>query len=220
MFDVETILERIQDESKSVESRAIVAFLFMTLCRPSEAFALTKHDDIDWHIGRIHFRKAMRRTDVGYAVLSGTKTGTRGERSPIIPTALLELLKQLHEKGSPSPYLFTNKAGLPLNNWRWRAHWQSVVKELELPDGIGAYSLKTLGNSFLLAQGQSPESNRALMGHTTTSTMVTDVYRVVLPQEEARRNLLFSEALRTICGANFPESRRKARRKTDQLGAQ
>jgi integrase len=205
MYDHEMVFAITRDEHLLIEDRALVAFLFMMHCRPSEMFALT-WDDIDLKAGRVQFDKATRLVDKNkYEVTPGSKIKKRGQirddagiRNVKVPADLLKLLRELKQwrkdTGKTSKWVFLTATGLPLQpGIRHRTRWASCAKRTGLPTGKGApsfYALKHLGNSWALANGVTPEAQAEKMGQTT-SRMATRVYRTILTPEKQKQADVF-----------------------------
>lgn len=195
-FNASVVLDAVTNESLPVGPRALVGFIFMTLCRPSEMFAL-EWSDIDLRDGTVRIDKAVRFTPNGYAVDGGTKTGSKGNRTRPLNATLLALLRSLKksqlQSGTFGGRVFLWK-GRPLTKERTRYAWRDAKKILGLPDGPTFYSLKKLGNSLLGARGASPEARAALMGHTTPR-MAMQTYRDVANAEIVNATALFDDVL-------------------------
>jgi len=127
-FDADQILSVINDPAKLADHRALVAFQFVTQCRPSEMFALT-WPDLDLKSGLVKFEKAVRRTDDGFKVTAGTKTAQKGVRQVPLGVNLTQLLRTLKALATADGYgdgrVFTwqgkrDKRPKPLNKDRMR----------------------------------------------------------------------------------------------------
>jgi integrase len=190
LFDVDQILKVINDPSKPVNHRTLVAFQFITQCRPSEMFALTWFD-VDLKNGLVTFAKAVRRTQDGFRVTAGTKTAQKGVRQVPLGGNLTQLLRTLKAvataKGNGDGPVFTwqgkrDKKPKPLNKDRMRYAWRDAKSSLGLPDGPDFYSLKHLGNSYALRNGVAAETQAKRMGHTTPR-MARETYREIADPE-------------------------------------
>lgn len=214
LFNASAVLDAVTNESLPIEARAFVGFIFMTLCRPSEMFAL-EWSDIDLRDGTVRIDKAVRLTPNGYAVDGGTKTGSKGNRTRPLNATLLALLRSLKksqmQSGTFGGRVFLWK-GKPLTKERTRYAWRDAKKALALPDGPTFYSLKKLGNSLLGARGASPEARAALMGHTTPR-MAMQTYRDVANAEILDATSLFDRALSEM--RNLTETEHRKRRLID-----
>lgn len=190
LFDAEQILKVINDPAKPANHRALVAFQFVTQCRPSEMFALT-FPDLDLKNGLVTFEKAVRRTDAGFKVTAGTKTAQKGVRQVPLGANLTQLLRALKAVATANGYgdgpVFTwqgkrDKRAKPLNKDRMRYAWRDAKESLGLPDGPDFYSLKHLGNSHALRHGVAAETQAKKMGHTTPR-MARETYRQIADPE-------------------------------------
>lgn len=180
VWEDELILSVIADETKPLEDRMFVAFLFVTQCRPSEMFALT-WSDIDMRNGSVCFHKVVRKERGGFFVREGTKTGERGARTIPLGEVLCDMLRTVQKarmtSNEASEYVFLYD-GYRLDKNRCRYHFRNVKQSLGLPGGPTLYSLKKSGNSFKARMGIDAETRAKLMGHTSVR-MAQDVYRVV-----------------------------------------
>ena len=211
MFDHEQVFSICRDTSLLIEDRALIAFLFMIQCRPSELFALT-WDDIDLRNGTVSFNKATRLTAKNkYEVTGGSKVQRKGEigedvgiRDIKMPVLLFTLMTELQQfrkdMAKTTKWVFTTVTGLPLApGIRIRRRWAMIVKRTGLPSGKGAptfYTLKHLGNSWALSNGVSPDVQAQKMGQTT-SRMATRIYRTILTPEKQRQADVFDTEMPT-----------------------
>jgi integrase len=211
MFDHEQVFSICRDTSLLIEDRALIAFLFMIQCRPSELFALT-WDDIDLRNGTVSFNKATRLTAKNkYEVTGGSKVQRKGEigedvgiRDIKMPVLLFTLMTELQQfrkdMAKTTKWVFTTVTGLPLApGIRIRRRWAMIVKRTGLPSGKGAptfYTLKHLGNSWALSNGVSPDVQAQKMGQTT-SRMATRIYRTILTPEKQRQADVFDTVMPT-----------------------
>lgn len=188
VYDDETIFRAINDDTLPLEDRALVAFLFIMRCRPSEMFAL-RWSDVDLRLGQVTFSKASRRTKLGYQVQAGTKSGSKSDRTLPLGKTLTEMLKAVQKarmaQGKPSQAVFLSMTGIPLNQNSANRRWQQIQQSLGLPPGVPLYSLKRSGNSFAARQGVGPEVRARTMGHTT-SRMALETYREIADSEVVR----------------------------------
>ena len=69
-----------------------------------------------------------------------------------MPLKLAEMLQRLR-KSSRSEFVFVDLEGRQLHKERFKYMWPKMVKALGLPKGPNFYSLKTLGNSYAMANG-------------------------------------------------------------------
>jgi integrase len=205
VYDHEQVFAICRDGSKLIEDRALIGFLFMMQCRPSELFALT-WDDIDLKNGIVSFNKATRQTAKNkYEVTAGSKAqktgqvsddvGIRDVKMPVLLFSLLRELKKFRsDMGKTTPWAFTTVTGLPLQpGVRIRRRWAAIVKRTGLPTGKGAptfYTLKHAGNSYALSTGVSGDVQAYKMGQTT-SRMANRNYRTILTPEKQRQADVF-----------------------------
>ena len=186
LFNDEDILDRIEDESLPLESRAIIAFEFMINCRPNEMWPLM-WSDIDWRAGEITIDKAVQRDAHGFIVKQSTKTGRKGDRSRLpLGSQVADLLRRLHKmrmaNGPSSEYIFCRPDGGRHETDSFRYAWRRIRQELNLPEGPTFYSLKTSGNSYALAHGVSSAAQARKMGHASTR-MADNAYRTLMGAE-------------------------------------
>ncbi len=185
LFDADDVLDRIGDESRPLQSRAVVAFEFIMNCRPNEMFALT-WSDIDWRTEQVMIFKAVQRAQHGFTIKDSTKIGRKGDRVLPLGLILAPLLRQVQKArmkdGIASEYVFCQPDGRPYDKDSFKYAWERIRKELALPDGPTFYSLKTTGNSYALANGVSSAAQAKKMGHTSTR-MADNVYRTVMDAE-------------------------------------
>jgi integrase len=185
LFAADDIIDRIYDESFSVESRATVAFEFIINCRPNEMWPLL-WDDIDWQTNEVTINKALQRDEHGYTVKDCTKTGRRGDRRLPLGTLLSDLLRRILKArmadGVASEYVFCQADGTRHDKDSFAYAWDRIRRELNLPSGPTFYSLKTVGNTYALANGIPSSVQAQKMGHTTTR-MADNDYRMVMDSE-------------------------------------
>jgi integrase len=202
LFDAEQILRVINDPAKPANHRALVAFQFVTQCRPSEMFALT-WPDVDLKNGLVTFDKAVRRTDDGFKVTPGSKTAQKGVRQVPLGANLRQLLRTLKAvataNGDADGPVFTwqgkrDRRPKPLNKDRMRYAWRDAKESLGLPDGPDFYSLKHLGNSHALRHGVAAETQAKKMGHTTPR-MARETYRQIADPELCAAAQVFDVAV-------------------------
>jgi integrase len=200
LHDADDLLKKIADAQYPLEYRAIVAFEFIVQCRPQELVALT-WADIDWDEETVTIDKRLAQVEskseakTAYAVRPGTKTGSKGVRTVYLGSLLSLMLRDLQKErmagGVPSQYIFPYIDGTLLTKMRVRRLWAKIRATMGLEDGMTFYALKTLGNSYALSRGVTPEAQAKRMGHTTT-TMATTAYRNVARSEDERAAEVFS----------------------------
>jgi integrase len=216
MYDHEQVFAICRGSHFLIEDRALIGFLFMVQCRPSEMFAL-QWDDINLQNGIVSINKATRLTEKNkYEVTAGSKVQRKGEISDdagirrvkmpaLLTTLLRDLQKYRKDMGNTSPWVFITASGLPLQpGIRIRRRWAAIVKRTGLPSGAGAptfYSLKHIGNSWALYKGVSGEAQAKKMGQTS-SHMATRNYRTILTPEKQRQADVFD----THLPSNSPDS--------------
>jgi len=185
LFRADDIIDRIEDESLPVESRAIVAFEFIINCRPNEMWALL-WSDIDWQADEVTISKALQRDEHGFTVKDCTKTGRSGDRRLPLGPLLADLLRRIHKArmahGPSSEYVFCRPDGGRHDKDSFSYVWDRIRKELSLPEGPTFYSLKTTGNTYALANGIPSAVQARKMGHTTTR-MADNEYRTIMDAE-------------------------------------
>jgi integrase len=207
IFDYEQIFQIITDSTKLIDDRALIGFLFMIQCRPSEMFALT-WADVDLKKGYVKINKAMRRDKEKsrYKVTPGSKVRKKGKiakdpgnREVVMPKLLCDLMTELktwqQESGSNVNWPFLSVQGLQLTGDLFRAKWRGVKKRMGLPTEKGAptfYTLKHAGNSFARSKGVSLEAQAAKMGQTSTRMAGID-YRSILTVEKLEQAAVFDQ---------------------------
>lgn len=191
VYDPSIIFKVVTDERKPIHDRCLVAFQFITQCRPQELFALN-WDDFDLHNGSVTFWKKVTKTAKGWVIVDGTKTGDKGVRTIALGNFLTNLLKQhkLVQKKNKGNFVFTTRRGEMLHKERFKDLWPQVRESLKLPDGPTFYSLKHLGNSFALANGSTTQAQSQKMGHTT-DRMAREIYRETLDSEKIKAVSVF-----------------------------
>jgi integrase len=195
LFNADDLLDRIGEESRPLEARAIVAFEFIMNCRPNEMFALT-WSDIDWKTEQVTICKAVQRDQHGFKVKDSTKTGRKGDRvlplGPILAPLLRQVQKARMANGTASDYVFCQPDGRPYEKDSFAYAWDRIRKKLGLPDGPTFYSIKRTGNSYALANGVSSAAQAKKMGQTTTR-MADNVYRTVMDVEIVKAVEIYSK---------------------------
>jgi len=199
-YEPEYVFNIIQDESKNLAARTVVAFQFLMLCRPSEYAALTPQD-VNFETGEVIFNKAFRKVGPDeFKVMPNTKSGEESNRSVIMPSFLLELMKRHCKNLKPNQYIFRTARGHAITNFKAKGYWKWVRTQLGMDKGPTMYSLKSSGNSYYQAMGLTPEALRFTTGHATDSKMLITNYRVPVRAEEQRRHTIVEEAIQRAAG--------------------
>jgi integrase len=149
LFNIEALLAKVNDDSLSVMSRAIVGVAITTLRRPCELFAL-EFSAINFEQSTVSFHCAVRKAPNGkFEVSEGTKNGEESNRVNAVPECIMRLLRQLKEEAGNRKHVFTTLTGLPLHMGRWKRTWPRIKKELDLgKDCDSFYVMKTSSNSY------------------------------------------------------------------------
>lgn len=142
----------------------LIKFLFLTGCRPGEAFALT-WSDISDNCCKIQFNKSCN----NYGILKSTKTGKGRIFSTVSKSQLQKLLLALKTTQKPEQLVFTNKNGNPLKSWMLQLVWkgsdknyqrvglvQRFANEGKLPY-LNAYATRHTFATWAISQGISPD---------------------------------------------------------------
>jgi integrase len=177
LFDPTLVYRTLLDESKPLRDRALLAFPFFTACRPQDMWALT-WGDLDLDLGFVHFTKKVKRTEDGWGIVPGSKTGKAGTRAVPLAAILLDMLRPLRGDAEDDVLLFTTDRGTHIDKDSMRYIWEAARKRLGLPEGPSLYSLKHLGNSEGARDGISAAVRAKLAGHTTPR-LVETAYRVL-----------------------------------------
>lgn len=150
------------DENHSWASN-LIKFLFLTGCRPGEAFALT-WGDISADCCKIKFTKSRN----FFKILKSTKTG-RNRIFPASPGSKLQkLLISMRQSQKAEELVFTNKKGDALQSQMIQVAWkgkkggmvgvvQRLVNHRKLPYYLNAYATRHTFATWAITQGISPD---------------------------------------------------------------
>ena len=175
-WDQDSITTVIFNQKLRVFDRAVIAFIFFTMCRPSEMWAL-RWADVDLKKGQCNISKRVVRAESGFVDKDGTKRRDEVFRAylakDLIP--LLKALQNTHE----GEWVFPREDGSQMNNDHfYQVVWPKLRERVGLPSGPRYYSLKHLGNSYLGDNGVDAGIRGELMGHAD-DRMARATYRTV-----------------------------------------
>ncbi len=199
LFEPADLEAALRNPALPIEHRAVVAFPLISLCRPSEMFALT-WDDIDLEHGLYSITKSLKRIGHGTFKIGPPKTGDSGKRfAEPLGGFLTGLLRELqsHRTASQvtSPFVFLSAdRHVPYTVQSFKKSWRKIKESLGLKGQQRFYDLKHWGNSYLASKGISSKLRAQRMGHTTNA-MADTVYQIVTSQAKTQAVDIWDEPI-------------------------